>query len=193
MGIRHIGGRSAQTLAKYFGTFEKVLSVNQKELEEIKRQEQEKKKVLKKKRDKHEISEEEYTEESENLRESERLTDIGKEMIKSLCDYITNPKNEAMIRELISVGIEPEEQKVRKTGKLAGKTIVVTGALEHFTRQQIEQAIRQAGGKPSSSVSKKTDFVLAGEGPGSKLDEAKKLGVKVITEKQFLELTRMGS
>jgi len=60
--------------------------------------------------------------------------------------------------------------------------------LENFTRQQIEQAIRQAGGKPSSSVSKKTDFVLAGKDPGSKLDEAQKLGVKIIKEKQFLEM-----
>ena len=65
---------------------------------------------------------------------------------------------------------------------------MVTGTLENFTRQQIEQAIRQAGAKSSSSVSKKTDFVLAGENPGSKLDKARMLGVKVIDKKQFLEL-----
>jgi DNA ligase (NAD+) len=61
--------------------------------------------------------------------------------------------------------------------------------LENFTRLQAEQAIRQAGAKVSSSVSKKTDFVLAGNNPGSKLDKASKLGVKVIDEKQFLKMT----
>ena len=60
---------------------------------------------------------------------------------------------------------------------------------ETLTRQQAEQTIKQAGGKTSSSVSKKTDFVLAGKSPGSKLDKAVKLGVKVINEKQFLEMT----
>jgi DNA ligase (NAD+) len=71
---------------------------------------------------------------------------------------------------------------------LAGKTIVVTGTLENLSRQQAEQAIRQAGAKASSSVSKKTDYVLAGENPGSKLDKARKLGVEVIDEKQFMKM-----
>jgi DNA ligase (NAD+) len=191
LGIKHIGGRSAQTLAKYFGTFEKVLSVNQKELEEIKRQEQEKKKVLKKKRDKHEISEEEYKEERENIRKSERLTDIGKEMIKSLCDYVKKPENREVMEELILLGVKVEKESLQQeVGKLTGKTIVITGTLEKFTRPQIEQAIKQAGGKTSSSVSKKTDFVLAGKEPGSKLDKARQLGVKVIDEKQFQEIIK---
>ena len=68
------------------------------------------------------------------------------------------------------------------------KTIVVTGTLKNFTRQEIEQKIRLAGGKAASSVSKKTDFVLAGENPGSKLDKAHKLGVKVIKENEFLKM-----
>jgi DNA ligase (NAD+) len=80
------------------------------------------------------------------------------------------------------------QPKTRRSSKLAGKTIVVTGSLENFTRQQIEQAIRQAGAKTSSSVSKKTDFVLAGENPGSKLDKARELGIEVINEKQFLSM-----
>ena len=70
----------------------------------------------------------------------------------------------------------------------AGKTIVVTGTLENFTRQQAQQAIRQAGGKAAGSVSKKTDFVLAGKNAGSKFDKATKLGVEVITEEQFMEM-----
>jgi DNA ligase (NAD+) len=166
-----------------------VLSVNQKELEEIKRQEQEKKKVLKTKRDKHEISEEEYKEERENVRKSERLTDIGKEMIKSLCDYVKKPENREVMEELILLGVKVEKESLQQeVGKLTGKTIVITGTLENFTRQQAEQAIRDAGGKASSSVSKKTDFVLAGKNAGSKLDKALKLAVKVINEKQFLAM-----
>jgi DNA ligase (NAD+) len=88
----------------------------------------------------------------------------------------------------LAAGVAPRQPRIRRSSKLAGKTIVVTGSLENFTRQQIEQAIRQAGAKSSSSVSKKTDFVLAGENPGSKLDKASKLGVKVISEKQFLAM-----
>ena len=133
--------------------------------------------------------EEEYEEERENIRESERLTDIGKKMIKSLCDYVKKPENRKVMEELISLGVKAERESLQQeVGKLTGKTIVVTGTLKNFTRQQIKQAIRQAGGKTSSSVSKKTDFVLAGDSPGSKIEKAVQLGVKVINEKQFLEI-----
>jgi DNA ligase (NAD+) len=191
LGIRHIGGQSAQTLSNYFGTIEKVLSVDKDELKKIKKQEKDQKELLKKKRDRHEISGEEYKEKSEELRKNERLKDIGDEMIDSLCDYIKNPKNKAMIEELISVGVKPElPKKAKAKGKLAGKTIVVTGTLQNFSRQQIDEAIRSAGGKTASSVSKNTDFVLAGEEPGSKLDKALRLGVKIINEKQFLAMMK---
>ena len=73
-------------------------------------------------------------------------------------------------------------------GPLAGKTLVVTGTLKDFSRQQAEQAIKEAGGKVSGSVSKKTDFVVAGEDPGSKLQKARELGVEVIDEGRFKEL-----
>ena len=107
---------------------------------------------------------------------------------KSVYKYFRNEKNAAVIKELLALGVRPERPKRRQSDKLAGKTIVVTGTLEKLTRQGAEQAIRQAGGKASSSVSKKTIFVLAGKNPGSKLDKAKKLRVKVINEKQFLEM-----
>ncbi|MHC4242699.1 MAG: NAD-dependent DNA ligase LigA, partial [Planctomycetota bacterium] len=121
----------------------------------------------------------------------EELSDIdqiGPTMAESVFNYFRDSKNKLVIDELLAAGMKSEQPKSRRSDKLAGKTIVVTGALENFTRQQIEQAIRQAGAKSSSSVSKKTDFVLAGNNPGSKLDKARKLGVKVIDEKQFLEL-----
>ncbi|MHC5077344.1 MAG: BRCT domain-containing protein, partial [Planctomycetota bacterium] len=72
--------------------------------------------------------------------------------------------------------------------KLVGKTFVVTGTLKNFSRQEAEAAIKQAGGKTSSSVSKKTDFILAGENPGSKLQKAQDLGVTIIDEKQFMDM-----
>ena len=98
-----------------------------------------------------------------------------------------NERNVAVIKELLAAGVKPElPKKAKAKGKLAGKTIVVTGTLANFSRQQIEEAIRNAGGKASSSVSKATDFVLAGENPGSKLDKARQLGVKVISEKEFM-------
>ena len=92
-------------------------------------------------------------------------------------------------RGLLAAGVRPEPPVRKKpAGKLQGKTIVVTGTLKNFSRQEIEQAIRDAGGKVSGSVSKKTDFVLAGEDPGSKLEKARSLGVEVIDEEKFLKM-----
>jgi DNA ligase (NAD+) len=116
---------------------------------------------------------------------------IGPKIAESVYEYFRSPANRAVIDQLLAAGVRPEQsKKVRRGGKLAGKTIVVTGTLEKFSRPQVEQAIKQAGGKSASSVSKKTDFVLAGKEPGSKLDKARQLGVKVIDEKQFLEMLK---
>jgi len=121
----------------------------------------------------------------------EAIDQIGPTMAKSVHDYFRNPRNRKVIDELLSAGVKPVQPKrARPPAKLGGKTIVVTGTLENFTRQQVEQVISQAGGKPSGNVSKKTDFVLAGKEPGSKLEKAQKLGVKVIDEKQFLEILK---
>jgi DNA ligase (NAD+) len=150
LGIRHIGGQSAQILAEHFGSLEMLMNAKQEELADI--------------------------------------DQIGPTMAESVFNYFRDSKYKLVIDELLAEGMKPEQPKTQRSDKLAGKTIVITGSLENFTRQQIEQAIRQAGAKSSSSVSKKTDFVLAGNNPGSKLDKALKLGVKVIDEKQFLEL-----
>jgi len=117
-----------------------------------------------------------------------QIDQIGPVMAESIYEYFRNQKNHQVIDKLLQAGVKPQKPEKLQAGKLAGKTIVVTGTLKNFTRQQIEQAIRQAGAKSSSSVSKKTDFVLAGENPGSKLDKAQKLAVKVISEKQFLKM-----
>jgi len=123
--------------------------------------------------------------------EQQELADIdqiGPTMAESVYEYFREPRNRVVIDQMLFVGVKPRQPRAQRSSKLTGKTIVVTGTLENFTRQQIEQTIRQAGAKTSSSLSKKTDFVLAGENPGSKLDKARKLGVEVINEKQFMEL-----
>ena len=150
LGIRHIGGQSAQILAEHFSSLSALMVASEDELAEI--------------------------------------DQIGPTMAKSIYEYFHDPENQSVINELLAAGVKPERPRIQRSDNLAGKTIVVTGTLEKFSRQQAEQTIRQAGGKPSSSVSKKTDFVLAGENPGSKLDKARKLGVEVIDEKQFMEM-----
>jgi DNA ligase (NAD+) len=116
------------------------------------------------------------------------IDQIGPKMAESVYDYFSKPGNQAVIEELLAAGLKPKQPQMKRSDKLMGKTIVVTGTLANFTRQQAEQAIRQAGGKASSSVSRKTDFVLAGREAGSKLDKAQKLGVRVVNEEQFLEM-----
>jgi DNA ligase (NAD+) len=96
-----------------------------------------------------------------------------------------------VLRDLADAGVEPELPEPRsssETGPLAGKTVVVTGTLEGFTRPEAEAAIRAAGGKPGGSVSKKTDYLVAGESAGSKLAKAQDLGVPVLDEAAFREL-----
>ncbi|MBN1391516.1 MAG: NAD-dependent DNA ligase LigA [Sedimentisphaerales bacterium] len=121
--------------------------------------------------------------------ELDAIEQIGEKVAESVYEFFHNDRNVSVIEALLAAGVKPElPKKTKAEGKLAGKTVVVTGTLENFSRQQAEQAIRDAGGKATSSVSKNTDFVLAGENPGSKLDKARKLGVKVITEKEFMEM-----
>ena len=121
--------------------------------------------------------------------ELDSIEQVGEKVAETIHEYFHNEKILAVIKELLSAGVKPElPKKAKAKGKLAGKTIVVTGTLANFSRQQIEEAIRNAGAKASSSVSKTTDFVLAGENPGSKLDKARKFGVRVITEKEFMEM-----
>jgi DNA ligase (NAD+) len=93
----------------------------------------------------------------------------------------------------VAAGIVPERPTPRAggdaaTGPLAGKTVVVTGAVEGFTREGAEEAVRGAGGKPAGSVSKKTDYVVAGEGAGSKLAKAQELGIPVLDAEGFRKL-----
>ncbi|KPL24531.1 MAG: hypothetical protein AMJ75_03580 [Phycisphaerae bacterium SM1_79] len=129
---------------------------------------------------------------SADVQTLEAIDQIGPTMAESVYEFFRNVNNRKVVDELLASGVKPKQPKAKRSDKLVGKTIVVTGTLENFSRQQAEEAIRQAGGKASSSVSKKTDFVLAGKEAGSKLDKAQKLGVRVINEKQFLDILDRG-
>jgi DNA ligase (NAD+) len=118
----------------------------------------------------------------------QKIEQIGPVVAQSIYDYFRNEANRKVIDGLLAAGVKPIHEKDKKSDSLAGKTIVVTGTLENFSRSQIEQTIKQFGGKTVSSVSKNTGFVLAGAEPGSKLDKAKQLGIKIINEKEFLEM-----
>lgn len=117
------------------------------------------------------------------------VEDVGDVIAESVYEYFHNPAGIASIEALKAVGVDPKQEVSRDTSSLllAGKSIVVTGTLAKMDRHQIEELIVNLGGKASSSVSKKTAFVVAGEAAGSKLDKAKTLGVEVISEDEFLK------
>ncbi|MDO8484098.1 MAG: NAD-dependent DNA ligase LigA [Candidatus Limnocylindrales bacterium] len=126
--------------------------------------------------------------------EPDRLTDvpgIGPTVATALARWFSDEETRDVLHELVEVGVVPERPTVRRAGAagpLEGKTLVVTGTLEGFSRQEAEEAIRAAGGKPAGSVSTKTDYLVAGESAGSKLAKAQKLGVPVLDEAGFREL-----
>jgi DNA ligase (NAD+) len=118
----------------------------------------------------------------------EAIDQIGPIMANSVYEYFHNKDNLAVIEQLQKAGVNPKHKIRKQSKRLAGKTIVATGTLENFTRSETEQAIKDNGGKATSSISKKTDFVLAGLNPGSKLQKARQLGVRVINEQEFLKM-----
>jgi len=115
---------------------------------------------------------------------------IGPEVSRSLREFFTSAAGRMTWHDLRDAGVNmTQPRKARSSHQpLAGKTLVVTGTLAHYGRSEIEALIKELGGKSSGSVSKKTDFVLAGDSPGSKLDKAKELGVKVLDEDAFRKL-----
>jgi DNA ligase (NAD+) len=120
-----------------------------------------------------------------------KIDGIGEIVGQSIINYFKNKKNLELIKKLKKFGIRFKSKKqVSKKAFLKGKTFVFTGELDSMTRQEAQSKIRKLGGHPSSSVSKKTDFVVAGRDPGSKYKKAKKLGVKTISEQEFLNMIK---
>jgi DNA ligase (NAD+) len=119
------------------------------------------------------------------------VPEIGPVIAESVHSWLTGDYGRHVVRELQAAGVQmdmPSEHRARRDGPLAGKTLVVTGTLAGFTRQEAEEAIRNTGGRAASSVSKKTDYVVAGAEAGSKLAKAEKLGVPVLDEAGFRDL-----
>ncbi|HLI75775.1 MAG TPA: NAD-dependent DNA ligase LigA [Acidobacteriaceae bacterium] len=115
---------------------------------------------------------------------------LGQVAARSVYGFFHSEVGRKTIEELRGFGVrmteEPAMRRAKAEGRLAGKTIVVTGTLKHFTREEFEDLIQRLGGKAASNVSRNTDFVVAGEKPGSKLDRARELGITVVNEQQFL-------
>lgn len=147
LGIRGIGERAAQLLARHFGTMDAIFAASQEEISAI--------------------------------------DGFGEIMAASVWEYFQEPEAKELIEQFRQYGlnfVEPMEE----TGQaLAGKTFVLTGTLPTLTRQEAKELIEKNGGKVTSSVSKKTDYVLAGEDAGSKLTKAQQLGISILSEEEF--------
>jgi DNA ligase (NAD+) len=150
IGIRHVGERTAQILARHFGSIERLEHASPEELEQV-----------------HEI---------------------GPKLAKSIYRFLRQPENHALIERLRNAGLPMKSDAVEEpqlTPVFAGKTFVLTGTLDTMTREEATALIAERGGRVSSSVSKKTDFVLAGRDAGSKLQKAQDLGVRILDEREF--------
>jgi DNA ligase (NAD+) len=121
----------------------------------------------------------------EDLKEVEG---IGPEVSASVYQFFREKKNKESIERLKKAGVTVIEPKAKGKGKLAGKTVVFTGALKSFERDEARNIVESMGGMTASSVSKKVDFVVVGEDPGSKFDKAKELGIKTLSEEEFKKM-----
>ncbi|MCL2335581.1 MAG: NAD-dependent DNA ligase LigA [Endomicrobia bacterium] len=153
IGIRHVGEKVSEIIAKRFKNIEAVFDA----------------------------SVDDFT----------RINEIGEVLAMSLKEFFDKPEVRHMIDSLKAAGVNMLEPETQNAGsQFEGKTFVLTGELPNYTREQATEIIKSLGGKTSSSVSKKTDYVLAGAEAGSKLEKANKLGVKVIDEAEFKELIK---
>ena len=151
LGIRHVGERTAQTLADRFSSIEALQAASVEELQEVE--------------------------------------DVGPRVARAVRDFFHEPRNLSLLEQLRKAGLRFRQQpKVRQGGKLDGLAFVLTGTLPRLTRDEAGALIEKNGGHVAGSVSKKTDYVVAGESPGSKLAKAEKLGIRVIDEAGLREL-----
>ncbi len=119
------------------------------------------------------------------------MNGIGERTAQSIIEYFKNKKNRDFVDKLIKNGVIIKLLEKRKGGILINKTFVLTGSLESMSRDEAKQKIKDRGGEISESVSKKTSYVIVGIEPGSKYDKAKKLGVNILNEEEFLEIIKM--
>ena len=125
----------------------------------------------------------------------QQIREIGPEISESLVAYWSEPHNREVIAQLLELGVQVDHGSAagdRMNSTLAGKTFVFTGGLDHFTRNSAQQAVETAGARVSSSVSKNTSYLVVGQDPGSKLEQARTLGVTILTEQEFASLIGTG-
>jgi DNA ligase (NAD+) len=121
----------------------------------------------------------------------EQIDSIGPKIAESVQAFFANPKNQQLVESLQHQGLQFEQQvKTVESNILEGKTFVLTGTLPDMTRQEATELIESHGGKVSGSVSKKTDYVIAGDEAGSKLEKAIKLEIPVLSKNDLLQLVQ---
>jgi DNA ligase (NAD+) len=162
LGIRHVGETTAVALARGYGTWDAF----------------------------HEACLKLAKDDEETKQDMDALDQIGDTVIESLHDYFGEAHNRRRIERLAAQVRIRDAEKPRRDSAIAGKTVVFTGTLEKMTRDEAKASAERLGAKVSGSVSKKTDYVVAGPGAGSKLAEAKKHGVAVLTEDEWAKLIR---
>jgi DNA ligase (NAD+) len=123
---------------------------------------------------------------ADEIKEIEGFGDI---IANSIVEFFSQKRNKEIIQKLKRAGVDPKEARKKKEGPLLGKTFVITGTLQKYSREEATKAIEERGGKVVGSVSKKTDFVVVGESPGgSKFSKAQELGIEMVDEKKFAKL-----
>ncbi len=130
--------------------------------------------------------------ESAGVEELQDVNEVGPRIAESIVEFFNIAANRKLVERLHEAELRLVGERKRRGTKLAGKTFVLTGTLAHFTRDEAKMMIEDAGGKVTGSVSKKTDYVVAGADAGSKLDKARELGVKVIDEKEMASIVGDG-
>jgi DNA ligase (NAD+) len=124
------------------------------------------------------------------VEELQNVGEVGPKIAESIAEFFSNPANRKLVERMSKAGLTLKGERKERGTKLAGKTFVLTGTLAKYTRDEAKKMIEGAGGKVSGSVSKKTDYVVAGSDAGSKLDKAKELKVPVIDEKEMETLLK---
>jgi DNA ligase (NAD+) len=117
--------------------------------------------------------------------EINNIENVGPIVSQSVAEWFRHKENLRLVNKLLANGVEIIAQPKKKTGKLSGKTFVITGTLDSLSREEAKQKIKDAGGKVAESVSKKTDYVVVGDEPGSKYEKAQELGVQILDETGF--------